>query len=80
MDDIRKVLFRVPFNDLNATGKKYQEKIPLPLNRQFPERVSREDAVKNKENRKRTRAELFPPGKQIQTPNKNLKSHTHTLQ
>ena len=34
----------------------------------------------NKENRKRTRAELFPPGKQIQTPNKNLKSHTHTLQ
>lgn len=30
------------------------------MNRQFPERVTKEVAVKNKENRKRTRAELFP--------------------
>jgi len=59
VDDIHKVLFSVPLNDLSAIGKKYQEKIPLPVNGQVPERVNKEDAVKNKENRKSTRAELL---------------------
>ena len=41
---------------------KYQEQVPPPMNRQFPERASKDEAIKNKESRKRTWTQLFPPG------------------
>jgi len=44
--------------------KKYEEKVPEPLNRQFPERLGKDDAIQNKEKKKKTsRSELFSPGK-----------------
>ena len=42
------------------------EKVPEPLNRQFPQRLGKDDAIHNKEKKegqKRARSELFPPGK-----------------
>ncbi|KAJ7360203.1 hypothetical protein OS493_018196 [Desmophyllum pertusum] len=38
----------------------YQERVPEPLNRQFPERLPRDEAIKRQAERKRTRTELFP--------------------
>ena len=66
VDDIRKIMFPLPFNELQKISEKYQEKVRLPMNKQFPERLSKEDALLNRENRKRTRAELFPQGNLIQ--------------
>ena len=44
--------------------KKYEEKVPEPLNRQFPERLGKDDAIQNKEKKKkRARSEFFPTGK-----------------
>lgn len=44
--------------------KKYEEKVREPLNRQFPERLGKDDANQNKEkNKKRARSVLFPTGK-----------------
>ena len=33
--------------------KKYEEKVPEPLNRQFPERVGKDNAIQNKEKKRR---------------------------
>lgn len=44
--------------------KKYEEKVPEPLNRQFPERLGKDYAIQNKKkNKKRARSESFPTGK-----------------
>ena len=44
-------------------AKKYEEKVPAPMNRQFPERLGKDEAIKNKQARKRARTELFPSGR-----------------
>ena len=33
--------------------KKYEEKVPEPLNRQFPETLGKDDAIQNKEKKRR---------------------------
>ena len=62
VDNIHKLLFSLPLKDLSDMTTKYQEQVPPPMNHQFPERASKDDAIKNKESRKRTWTELFPPG------------------
>ena len=42
---------------------KYKEKVPEPLNRQFPEHASKDMAIRRHEARKELRTELFPSGK-----------------
>lgn len=42
---------------------RYNEKVPEPLNRQFPERLDRDDAIEHQQGRKRARTKLFPFGK-----------------
>lgn len=41
---------------------KYKAKIPDPLNHQFPERASKDIAIRRHEARKELRTELFPSG------------------
>jgi hypothetical protein len=43
--------------------KKYQAKIPDPLNRQFDDRVSKAEAICLKYERNKLKTELFPAGK-----------------
>ena len=62
MDDIRKVVFSVPLDTLTSITRRYKQKVPEPLSSQFPNRAGREEAIKRKEARKKSRTELFPPG------------------
>ena len=51
-------------SELKETLVKYSAKAPEPLNRQFPERAGKADAVKSYEARKlRKKTPLFPSGK-----------------
>ena len=69
MEDIRRLLFTLPSTTLSAMAKKYEEKVPAPMNRQFPERLGKEEAIKNKQTRKRARTELFPSGRDVNINN-----------
>lgn len=42
--------------------QKYKAKVPEPLTNQFPDRLSKDDAIKRHASRKRIRTELFPTG------------------
>lgn len=55
-------MFSLPLPTLSAIMAQYQERVPEPLNRQFPERLPRDEAIKRQAERKRTRTELFPSG------------------
>ncbi|XP_068750851.1 uncharacterized protein [Montipora capricornis] len=61
VDEILKLLFSLPLKDLSDMMKKYEVKILAPMNRQFPERTNKEEAIKAKQSRKRIWTELFPP-------------------
>lgn len=62
VDNIGQVLFTVPFEDMKSVFQKYSANVPEPLNRQFPERKCKDDAVKDFEARKKNTTPLFPPG------------------
>jgi len=62
VDDIRKLLFSLPQEALANKLQKYEAMVPEPLNRQFPDRVSKEDAISRKEERNKIRTHLFPAG------------------
>jgi len=42
----------LPLKDLADVLKKYEEKVPEPLNRQFPDRLGKDDAIHNKKKKK----------------------------
>jgi hypothetical protein len=48
---------------LAETLQRYEDKVPEPLNRQFPERRNQEEAINRWAVRKQLRTELGPPGK-----------------
>ena len=48
---------------MSTVMAQYNEKVPEPLNRQFPERLSRDEAIEHQKGRKRARTELLPSGK-----------------
>ena len=61
---MKKLLFTLPKSEMKNIMDRYSTKIPEPLNRQFPDRVSKEEAVKGyKERKQKKKAPLFPAGK-----------------
>lgn len=62
VEKMKQLLFKTSKEDRNAIKAKYNSKIPEPLNRQFPERVSKGQAIESHGVRKRRIAELFPSG------------------
>ena len=64
VDDIRKLVFSLPLKDLQDVCKKYEERVPEPMNTQFTEKVNKDEAIRNKGSRRRAWSKLFPPGKQ----------------
>lgn len=64
VDTMKTLLFTLPKSEMKKALDKYSAKVPEPLNRQFPERKSKENAVKDyKARKKMTRTSLFPSGK-----------------
>lgn len=63
VSEIKKLLFSLPVQTMSSVMARYNENVPEPLNRQFPERLSRDEAIENQRGRKRARTELFPSGK-----------------
>ena len=60
---MKKLLFTLPKSEMEEVLDRYTGKAPEPLNRQFPERKSKEDAVKGyRERKKMKRTPLFPSG------------------
>ena len=60
--EIERLLFSTPTATLAETLNAYKGKLPDPLNRQFPERHSRDEAVTRWKERGELGAELFPSG------------------
>lgn len=58
VDIMKKLLFTLPKAEMNDIMDRYLTKIAEPLNRQFPDRVSKEEAVKGYKERKQMKKEL----------------------
>lgn len=63
VDSLKRLLFTVSKSDLKKVFDEYSAKAPNPLNTQFADRLSKEEAVKSYEERIKSRksASLFPP-------------------
>ena len=61
-EEIKKLLFSQPQSTFTDTIKQYEAKIPEPLNRQFSQRRTREEAIKRWAEKRSLRTELCPPG------------------
>lgn len=59
---MRMILFDTSKEKRTAIKEKYAKRVPEPLNRQFPNRVNKAQALENRGARKRRIAELFPSG------------------
>ena len=59
---MRKLLFSLTREEMDITKLSYKDAIPEPLNRQFTNRVSKLDALKNYQERKARVSTLFPEG------------------
>ena len=62
MNNVCEVLFTLPFEDMESINTKYCTNVPEPLNRQFPDRLPKEEAVKLYKARKSNITTLYPPG------------------
>ena len=63
VDTLKNLLFTLPKAEMKKVHEKYESRVPEPLNRQFPDRVNKEDAVKVYQARKAMKkTSLFPPG------------------
>ena len=63
VEDLKKLLFSMPLEDMKKTFKKYKKKVPnQPLAAQFDSRLGRKDAIKKQANRKKLVTKLFPEG------------------
>ena len=56
------VMFSTSKAQREAVRERYSAKVPEPLTHQFPQRCSKDEAIKRHHERKQTRTELFPPG------------------
>ena len=65
VEDIKRLLFSMTKQERDNIRAKYKAKIPDPLNRQFPERASKDKAIRRYEARNELWTELFPSGKVI---------------
>ena len=73
MEDIKQLLFSMTKQERDNIRAKYKAKIPDPLNRQFPERTSKDTAIRRHEAHKELRTELFPSGKVMTKISKPLR-------
>ena len=55
-------MLHTSLQSLTTTFQSYFKKTPDPLNRQFPERLDRKEAIKRQTGRKQHASELFPSG------------------
>ena len=55
-------MLHTPLQSLSTTFQVYFKKTPDPLNRQFPERLNRKEAIKRQTERKQHSSDLFPSG------------------
>ena len=63
VDGLKKLLFYFPKEKREEIIKKYASRTPEPLNQQFSERLSEEEATKAyKAKKAMKRTALFPPG------------------
>ena len=63
VDGLKKLLFYFPKEKRKEIIKKYASRTPEPLNRQFSERLSKEEAIKAYNTKKAMKkTALFPPG------------------
>ena len=65
VEDIKRLLFSTTKQERDNIRAKYKAKVPDPLKRQFPERASKDKAIKRHEALKELQTELFPSGKVI---------------
>ena len=66
VDGLRKLLFNFPKEKREEIIKKYASRTPEPLNQQFSERLSKEEAIKAYKAKKALKkTTLFPPGQLI---------------
>lgn len=73
VDTMKKLLFTLPKSEMKKGLDKYSAKVPEPLNRQFPDRKSTEEAVQGYNARKKkTKTCLFPSGKLLCSTSPNL--------
>jgi hypothetical protein len=63
VEKIKEMMFTTSKEEREKIKKKFKAKCPEPLNRQFPERATKQDAIENDGLRKRKIAQLLPPGK-----------------
>ena len=69
VEQIKELLFSITKEERESIRERYKGKIPEPLTNQFPDRASKETAIKRHVTRKQLRTELFHSGeypKQIQ--------------
>lgn len=64
VSEIKKLLFSMPVQTMSSVMARYNAKLPEPINRQFPERLSRDEAIEHQKGRKRARTELIPSGEE----------------
>ena len=62
MEQIKQLLFTMTKQERETMREKYKAKIPEPLTNQFPERASKDTAVKRHQARKQLQTKLFPSG------------------
>ena len=62
MEQIKQLLFTMTKQERETMREKYKAKITEPLTNQFPERASKDTAVKSHRARKQLQTKLFPSG------------------
>ena len=62
VEQIKYLLFTMTKQERETMREKYKAKIPEPLTNQFPERASKNTAVRRHQARKQLQTELFPSG------------------
>lgn len=63
VDDLKQLLFTLPLESLKEVNDRYKEKTPAPLNTQFEDRVTKEEAIKRHNSRKQMENILYPQGR-----------------
>ena len=61
--DVKEAMFSQTKTERKKIREKYNAKVPEALTSQFPERQSKDEAIKHHTERKQTRTGLFPAGK-----------------
>lgn len=80
VQDIKQLLFSMTKQERDDIRAKYKAKIPNPLNHQFPERNSKDTAIRRHEARKQLQTELFPSeAEQLKLQQQGEKRSTSSL-